>query len=272
MRIRSLPLVLIATSTVVLSSCTAPDGGDAVPLPAPTAVTTTEPTASTEPAGADADASSAETALVADYLAAVAAGDAAAAWEMLTPEAQESAASFASYSGAFGRQGTVSPEEAERLRAVEPSVAEGPEGAFTLVSAVDRDIADAWIVRDTDQGLRLDDHVVPATGATPYEWRNPAAGPEESSGPTPPVDVSQPITLSFAVPEGDGGLVGFPEAAWAWVDGAEVPVEVVGRSASRELVLDTSGWSDEDDGRDAVTVVWQVGPDSLAWRSTTVAA
>jgi hypothetical protein len=205
MRNRILPLVLLASSAVVLASCTAPGGGDPVPLPAPTSAST--PPASETGSAAPA-APTAETALVAEYLDAVAAGDAAAAWEMLTPEAQESAASFAAYSAAFGRQGTVSPEEASRLGAVEPVVAEGPEGAITLVSAVDGDLADAWIVRATEQGLRLDDHVVPATGATPYEWLNPASGPEEADGPVPPVDVTQAISLAFAAPEGgtEGGV------------------------------------------------------------------
>jgi hypothetical protein len=272
MRNRILPLVLLASSAVVLASCTAPVGGDPVPLPAPTSAST--PPAAEGGSAAPA-APTAETALVAEYLDAVAAGDAAAAWEMLTPEAQESAASFAAYSAAFGRQGTVSPEEASRLGAVEPVVAEGPEGAITLVSAVDGDLADAWIVRATEQGLRLDDHVVPATGATPYEWLNPAAGPEEADGPMPPVDVTQAISLAFAAPEGGtegGGLVGYPSAAWAWIDGTEVPVDIASAGSGKRLRVDTSGWTDGDATRDAVTIVWQVGSDSSAWRSTTVAA
>lgn len=162
MRIRTLPLVLIVSSTVVLTSCTGPEEGEPVPLPVPGSV-------ETSPAGEgdDAAAPTAEVALVSAYLDAVAAGDADAAWGMLTPEAQASAGSPESYVASFGRAGTVSPEDAGLLRAVEPVATEGPEGAFTLVSAVEGDVADAWIVRDTGEGLLLDDHVVPATGATP---------------------------------------------------------------------------------------------------------
>jgi hypothetical protein len=270
MRIRTLPLVLIASSAVVLTSCTGPDEVPPVPLPVPSAVETSPATG-----GSDAGAATAETALVAAYLDAVAAGDADAAWAMLTPEAQASAGSRESYVATFGRAGTVSPEEAERLRAVDPVSAEGPEGAFTLVSAVDADLADAWIVRDTGQGLLLDDHVVPATGATPYAWRNPAAGPEESADPAPAVDTSRPLSVAFDAPEDgteDGGLVGYPDTAWAWIDGTEVPVALVAAGSGRVLELDTSAWTDDDEAPDAITLVWQVGGDSPAWRSTTVAA
>ena len=265
-----LPLVLIASSAVVLTSCTGPEEGEPVPLPVPESV-------ETSPAGADDDAAAptAEVALVSAYLDAVAAGDADAAWDMLTPEAQESAGSRESYVASSGRAGTVSPEDAERLRAVEPVVAEGPEGAFTLVSAVDGDVADAWIVRDAGGRLLLDDHVVPATGATPYEWRNPAAGPEGSADPVPAVDTSRPMSVAFAAPEDgseDGGLVGYPDTAWAWIDGTEVPVELAAAGSGRLLELDTSAWTDDDEAPDAVTLVWQVGGGSLAWRSTTVAA
>ncbi|MCJ1711587.1 hypothetical protein MT344_10390 [Clavibacter michiganensis subsp. phaseoli] len=270
MRIRSLPLVLIASTAVVLTSCTGPDEVEPVPLPVPESVET-----SPADEGDEAAAPTAETALVAAYLDAVAAGDADAAWGMLTPEAQASAGSRESYVASFGRAGTVSPEDAERLRAVEPIAAEGPEGAFTLVSASDGDVADAWIVRDTDRGLLLDDHVVPATGTTPYEWRNPAAGPEGAADPVPAVDTSRPLSVAFAAPEDgseDGGLVGYPETAWAWIDGTEVPVGLVAAGSGRLLELDTSAWTDDDQAPDAVTLVWQVGGDSLAWRSTTVAA
>ncbi|RIJ51155.1 hypothetical protein DZG00_09990 [Clavibacter lycopersici] len=269
MRIRTLPLVLIASSAVVLTSCTGPDEAPPVPLPVPSSVETSPAS------GSAAEADTAETALVAAYLDAVAARDADAAWAMLTPEAQASAGSRESYVASFGGAGTVSPEEAERLRAVEPVSAEGPEGAFTLVSAVDGDLADAWIVRETDQGLLLDDHVVPSTGATPYEWRNPAAGPEESADPAPAVDTSRPLSVAFAAPEdgADGdGLVGYPDTAWAWIDGVEVPVALAAAGSGRLLELDTSAWTDDDETPDAVTLVWQVGGDSPAWRSTTVAA
>jgi len=268
MRIRTLPLVLIASSAVVLTSCTGPAEAPPVPLPEPTAVTTEPATDTTVPP------SNAETALVGEYLDAVAAGDAASAWSMLTPEAQDAAAAFESYAAAFGRQGTVSPEEAERLRGAPPVVAEGPEGAFTLVSAVNGDVADAWIVRETAEGLRIDDAVVPSTGPTPYEWTNPAAGPDDATEPPPAVDTARPLSVAFPAPEDGtegGGLVGYPETGWAWIDGVEVPVDLVAAGSGRQLALDTSGWTDEDAAPDAVTVVWPVGGDSLAWRSTTVA-
>lgn len=274
MRIRTLPLVLIASSAVVLTSCSSPEEVAPVPLPVPSSVATSAASGSAAEGGT-AETATAETALVAGYLDAVAAGDVDAAWAMLTPEAQASAGSRESYGSYFGRAGTVSPEEAERLRAVDPVSAEGPEGAFTLVSAVDGDLADAWIVRETDQGLLLDDHVVPPTGATPYEWQNPAAGPEESVDPAPAVDTARPMSVAFAAPEDgmeDGGLIGYPDTAWAWIDGVEVPVALAAAGSGRLLELDTSAWTDDDETPDAVTLVWQVGGDSLAWRSTTVAA
>ena len=114
--------------------------------------------------------------VVREYLDAATAGDSAAAWALLTPEAQAFYPSEQQFASAFGRDGTVTPEAAGQLAGAVFREAEALEGAVTVVSATTEAEADAWVVRESSVGLRIDDAGVPSTGDSVYEWTNPAAG------------------------------------------------------------------------------------------------
>ena len=215
--------------------------------------------------------STAET-VVREYLAAIAAEDSAAAWPLLTPEAQSFYGGDPEvYASWFGRDGITTLEEATVFADAEFTEAEGPEGAFTLVSATTDTAADAWIVRETDAGPLLDDAGIPTTGGSLYEWRNPASGAEDAEAPGA-FDPATPATLFFASPASFDSevpsTIGYPDTVWAYVDGAEVPADVGAASdAGRDFTVVTDATA--SDTPQALTVVWQTGDDSLGWRSTT---
>ncbi|MDN4642110.1 hypothetical protein QCD70_17830 [Agreia sp. PsM10] len=209
-----------------------------------------------------------EIALARDYLDAVAAGDLQASWSMLSPESQAFYGSVETYEQLAPTGGTVTADEAAALSTATLVAAEGPEGAITVVSGATADAADAWIVRQTDSGLRIDDAGVPPTGESVYSWTNPAAGPEDQTGEAA-YDPASPVTISFAVADPADGrsLVGSPETIYAWQ--GDQPVEATldaGSDAQRTFVVNTT----PETGPHAVTVVWQVGGDSHEWRSSTV--
>ncbi|RUQ87008.1 hypothetical protein [Labedella gwakjiensis] len=256
-------------------------GGSALVLAlALTGCATTEPAASTPTASESAPASasatpeeSASETLVRDYLSAIAAEDSAAAWALLTPEAQSFYGGDPEvYASWFGRDGVTTPEEATAFADVNLTETEGPEGAFTLVSAQTDAAADAWIVRETDVGPLIDDAGIPTTGGSLYEWRNPASGAEDQAE-AGAFDAAEPAKIFFASPESfdsdTPSTIGYPDTVWAYIDGTEVPAETGAASdAGKEFTVatDTTG----ADTAQALTVVWQVGDDSLGWRSSTV--
>jgi hypothetical protein len=248
--------------TLALTGCTATEPASSTPdssAPAPQT-----PSATPEQSTADT--------VVREYLSAIAAEDSAAAWPLLTPEAQSFYGGDPEvYASWFGRDGITTPEEATAFDDVEFTETEGPEGAFTLVSATTDTAADAWIVRETDAGPLIDDAGIPTTGGLLYEWRNPASGAEDAEEPGA-FDPATPATLFFSSPQSADSdvpsTIGYPDTVWAYVDGTEVPAEVGAASdAGKEftVVTDTTAI----DTPQALTVVWQTGDDALGWRSTT---
>jgi hypothetical protein len=249
-----------ATLVALVSGCSAPTpavSDSATPTPAVSA---------TEPAIDDAP-----TALVADYLDAIASGDAAAAFALLSPEAQatynSSPETFAEYSDL---DGTVTSAEAAGFATTELTSSPGPEGAWQLVSAQTTDAADAWIVRESSAGLRIDDYGIPPTGDAPYEWRNPDAGPEDS-GESGAYDPGTAPTIYYPYFYGPGGetdvIAEPPTSTFGYLDGVEVTVRVdVASGAGTEYVAEIPAGSEGS----ALTVVWDPDNESPLWRSSTV--
>jgi hypothetical protein len=262
------------TSTLAVGALVAATGCTSDPaVTGPTAAATGVPSApatSATPAGSEQD--SAEQAIVVRYLDAISGGDTAAAWALLTPEAQQfygAERTFAEYSPV---DGTVTPDEASVLVDADLAVAEGPEGAFTLVSATTDDLADAWIVRETADGLRVDDAGVPPTGDSVYEWDNPAVGAEDQSAGGAVYDTTAPASISFASPlsqdQTEPSVVGYPDTLWVFLDGQQLP-SIEAASAGSGKRFSTEVGESSGAGR-GLTVVWQTGDDSLGWRSSTV--
>ena len=266
------------TSTLAVGALVAATGCTTDPsVTAPTAAATGSPSATsatpTDAAPADAEPASAEQAVVGRYLDAIATGDTAAAWALLSPEAQQFYGTEQTFASASPADGTVTPAEADALRDVELASAEGPEGAFTLVSATTDELADAWVVRETADGLRVDDAGVPPTGDSLYEWTNPAAGPEDQTGGGAAYDTTAPASISFASPlsqdQTEPSVVGYPDTLWAFLDGQQLPsIEAVSAGSGKRFTTEVGESSGAGRG---LTVVWQTGADSLGWRSSTVA-
>lgn len=242
----------------------------------------TTPTVTVTPAPAPVPSESATSAnslaveLVRDYLDAVTTGDSAAAWQLLSPESQDFYPSEQQYATTLGRDGTVTSEEAGQLAAATFVEAQGPEDAFTLVSATTDAEADAWVVRESSAGLRIDDAGVPSTGDSVYEWTNPAAGAEDvqSDAGAASFDDSAPASLSFASPASADATgpstVGYPNGLFAFVDGVETPVdEPVSAGSGREFTIPV-GSASTDGAPRGLTVVWQVGDAPASFRSSTV--
>lgn len=265
------------TSTLAVGALVAATGCTSDPdVAAPTAVATGTPSASTatpsEASPADAEPASAEQAIVARYLDAVADGDTAAAWALLSPEAQQFYGAEQTYASVSPTDGTVTADEAAVLRDAELVSAEGPEGAFTLVGATTDDLADAWVVRETADGLRVDDAGVPPTGDSLYEWTNPAAGPEDQTAGGAAYDTTTPASISFASPlsqdQAEPSVVGYPDTLWAFVDGRPLgSIDAVSAGSGKRFTTEVGESSGAGRG---LTVVWQTGDDSLGWRSSTV--
>lgn len=252
--------------SLALTGCTT-----AEPAASTTAATETPSTAPSTTPDETPAASAAET-LVRDYLAAIVAEDSNAAWALMTPEAQSFYGGDPEvYASWFGRDGVTTPGEATAFAEVEFTETEGPEGAFTLVSAQTDAAADAWIVRETDSGPLLDDAGIPTTGGSLYEWRNPSSGAEDSDE-VGVFDPAQPASLFFASPQSfDSDVpssIGYPDTVWAYIDGTEIPADVGAASdAGKDFTILTDATA--TDVPRALTVVWQTGDDSLGWRSTT---
>jgi hypothetical protein len=206
--------------------------------------------------------------LVRDYLSAIASGDTDASWALLSPESQAFYGTIDTYKSIRETDGTVTPTEATALSAAPLVDTQGPEGAFNLISAATSENADAWIVRETDGGLRIDDAGIPPTGSSLYWWNNPAAGPEDQTGPAP-YDPASPVTISFAAADPANGpsLVGSSETLYAWQGDQRIDATLETASdAERTFAVNTT----PETGPHAVTVVWKVSNDSHDWRSSTV--
>jgi hypothetical protein len=235
----------------------------------PAATAAGVPAATAAPASTTESASdSARVALVREYLSAVASGDTEASWALLSPESQAFYGTVDTYKSIHDTNGTVTATEAAALSAAPLVETEGTEGAFTLVSAATSEHADAWIVREGDAGLRIDDAGIPPTGPSLYWWNNPAAGPEDQTGPAP-YDPASPVRISFAVADPANGpsLVGSPTVIDVWQGNQRIDATLESASdAERTFVMNTT----PDAQPHAVTVVWKVSHDSHEWRSSTV--
>jgi len=263
----------VATATLVLAGCT---GGADAASPS----TTAAPTASIAPAALTPDATPAPTvpteeavAVVEEYLTAIQAEKYGEAYALLTDESralvgtEEQFAESAAYS-------IVRAEEAAGYLGTDGTIeaGQGPAEGAVLVTAVSDRIADGWLVRDTGAGMRIDDAGVPSTGASPYEWVNPASGPEDVRESVA-VDPASPAALLFrnlaaeAGVEGPG-LVGFPSTVTAYLGTVEVPASsaMSDLEARWDIAWGTSAPSTETQ---ALTVAWEVEPGT--WRTTTTA-
>ncbi|GAB3607842.1 hypothetical protein GCM10027413_32510 [Conyzicola nivalis] len=245
----SLRNVLTATSAVALIALLAGCGTD-YPPSTPTESGTVEP-----------DPQDPASALVSEYLDAIALGNQGGAWELLSPETQatydSSAETYAEYS--LDNE-TVTATDAEVFAEAPLVVTDGPENGFQLVSAQTTDIADAWIVRDTDVGLRIDDPGVPPTGQRPFTWQNPKDGVYDST--------VAPM-IFFQTFYGEGGetdvISGPPETIVGYADSVEVPVTKEAASgAGANFVADVPA------GAFALTVVWAPDDESPLFQSSTV--
>jgi len=268
----SLGTAATAALVVGLAGCTPAEGDTAAPPTVTTTVTATDAATTAAPSATP------EEALVTAYLDAIVAGDTATAWPLLSTEAQASYGSEATFAEYSPTDGTVTAEEAGQLLAGSTDVVEGPEGAFTLVSITTDSEADAWIVRETADGLRLDDAGVPPTGESLYTWSNPDVGAEDGDvdpvAAAEAVDPAAPARLSFASPASADAtapsVVGYPSTVWAWIDGEPVEVPEPAAAGSGRTFDVPLGGASTDGAPRGLTVAWQTGDDSLGWRSSTV--
>ncbi|NRD26217.1 hypothetical protein [Frigoribacterium sp. VKM Ac-2836] len=264
---------LLMTSTLAVGALVAATGCTSDPaVTAPTAAGTGSPSVTATTAPVDAAPASAEQAIVTRYLDAIADADTAAAWALLSPEAQDFYGSESTFASTSATDGTVTPDEAAVLRDAPLVSAEGPEGAFTLVSATTDELADAWVVRETADGLRVDDAGVPPTGDSLYEWINPAAGAEDQTAGGAAYDTTAPASISFASPQSqdqtEPSVVGYPDTLWVFLDGEQLPsIAAVSAGSGKRFTTEIGESSGAGRG---LTVVWQTGDDSLGWRSSTV--
>ena len=241
--------VLATTAAVALATALA---GCATSVPA----ATPDPAVSTEPEMSDP-----ASAAVADYLDAITFGNIAGAWRSLSPETQatynDSPETYAEYAPT---NGSVTADCARTLAQTDFTVTPGPGDAFQLVSARAGDLADAWVVRDAGDGLRIDDAGDPPTGDRTYTWKNP-----DDSG----YDSSEPPTIYFQTVHGSGGdadvIAGPPQSVVGYADGARVTVTREA-SAGSGAVFTVDAPADTS----VLTVVWAPDADRTHWQSSTV--
>lgn len=264
-----LPAAVIAGG-LSLAGCTgAPDPSSSATPAAPVATSTPSPTPSASVTDEEA------LAVVGTYLSAILEERYDEAYAQLSPESQSIVGTAAQFTQSIAA-GIVRADDASGFLGVDGQIvtSPGPEPDTILVTAVHDRVADAWLVRATPDGPRIDDAPVPLTGETPYEWTNPAAGPEDVQE-SEPFDTSRPAEVSFtdiAQLTGAEGpsLVGFPDEVFAYVGTEPVPATAEEAEARREWRMDVDPAS-LDAGTVPLTVVWEVEPGSAQWRTTTVA-
>jgi hypothetical protein len=257
-----------ALAAVLLAGCTATAeaGASATPTASPaSSVTTAAPSPDTQTPTNDVALS-----LVRDYLTAIQSESYADAYALLTDESATLVGSAEQFAESAS-SGLVRPAEAAGYLGDEGSLdaGEGPVPGSVLVTAVRDRVADAWLVRSTDGSVGIDDAGVPPTGASPYEWVNPASGPEDVRDIVPVAD-TEPASILFRTPEDAEGpsLVGSPGQLTAYVGTVEVPASMAAADNQRRwsIPLDTTPPSAETQ---ALTVVWEVTPGSGQWRTST---
>jgi hypothetical protein len=198
-------------------------------------------------------------AVVSEYLDAIALGNQGGAWALLTTATQatydSSAETYAEYSL---HNETVTAAAAERLADAPLVVTPGP--GFRLVSAQTTDFADAWVVRDTGSGPRIDDPGVPPVGERTFTWRNPSEGVYD--GTSSPMIFFQ----NFYGDDGETDVVsGPPQTIVGYADGVAVPVTKEAASGAGANYV-----ADVPDDAVTLTVVWATDDEGQAFQSSTV--
>ena len=221
---------------------------------------TTTSSSSTTPTATDTrDPASAA---VSDYLEAIAFGNPAGAWRLLSAETQATFdSSVDTYAEYTPYNESVTHDDAEVLAAAPFIVTAGPQDGVQIVSAQSGGIADAWVVRETPSGMRIDDPGIAPTGERPFTWRNP-----DDMGNYD--DTAKPM-IFFQTFYGSGGetdvIAGPPESIFGYADGVEVPVTKEASSgAGSNFVADVPA------GAATLTVVWAPDSESSLWQSSTV--
>jgi hypothetical protein len=236
--------------------------GCAASAPAAAPSPTASPAASAEPDRVDPAVQ-----VVTDYLEAVAADDTAAAWAMLSPETQAIHASEQGYADAQATDRVVSANDAGVLLGGElvsypvPGSAVMQVTASLSTTAAPGTVAEAWIVRDTEAGPRIDDVGLPSTGQTPYTWVNPDL---DEGVPFDPAE--QPRVYFPRVFSGTEVMANPPETITAWLDGVPSTVTLdVAAGSGAEFVVDSPAAVGQ-----LLTVAWVLDPASPLWRTTTI--
>ena len=236
-----------ATMLVLFSGCAAGS-----PLAA-TSESSTTPTTTEERDPASA--------AVADYLEAIAFGNPAGAWKLLSVETQATYdSSVETYAEYTPYNETVTPDDAEALARATFVVTAGPQDGVQIVSARSGGIADAWVVRETTSGMRIDDPGIAPASERPFTWKNPDTDHYDST--------TEP-TIFFQTFHGSGGetdvIAGPPERVFGYADGAEVPVTKEASSGAGSAFV-----ADVPVGAATLTAVWAPASENSLWWSSTV--
>ena len=242
---------LLAGAVVLALAGCSPSAPTASPAPA-----SATPTAEAEPDRVDPTVQ-----LVTDYLEAIAADDASAAWALLSPETQEIYVSEDTYAAARADDGSVTAADAAQFVEGELVSHQIPDQTGVVVEAGRPGLADAWVVRDTDAGPRIDSTPVPATGQTPFTWVNPVLDTGAAFDPASPARISFPYVYS-----GDTLMAEPPRTITGWLDGVPTTVTLdVAAGSGAEFVVDTPAQSGQ-----VLSIAWLLRQDSPLWRTTTL--
>lgn len=263
----------VTTAALVLAGCTG--GGETASAPTPAAPAASVASSTPAPDAGPPAGLPAEEAVrtVEEYLGAIQAEQYGAAYALLSDESRALVGSEQQFTESAANS-IVRPDEAAGYLGADGTIeaGQGPAEGTVLVTAVRDRVADGWIVRGTDAGVRIDDAGVPSTGASPYEWVNPASGPEDVRQSVA-VDPAAPAAVIFRDLAADAGvdgpgLVGFPSEVTAYIGTEEIPATsaVSDVQARWDIAWDASAPSSETQ---PLTVAWEVEPGT--WRTTTTA-
>ncbi|MFS0793084.1 hypothetical protein [Microbacterium sp. 1P10AE] len=271
---RILSAVLTTSAAgVLLAGCVgSPDAAPATSLPAASASAPTSSETATPPASDAAVSQDDAIAVVKSYLSAVQAEQWTDAYALLSDGARTAVGSEQQFADAAA-SGIVRPDAAAGYLGTDGVIeaTEGPVAGSVLVTAVRDRIADAWLVRPADGDARIDDAGVPPTGQSPYEWVNPAAGPEDVRD-VAPLDPSAPAAIIFTDLAEDAGenLVGYPDELTAYLGTTEAAASLASSEDQLrwDIPVDTEQLAS---GTVPLTVVWKAGGDGDLWRTSTTA-
>lgn len=269
-------LLTVTTLAVGLSGCTGT--ADTAEAPAPTASSSPSVTAPVVTATSTAGSASVEEdeaiAAVEGYLTAIQTEAYSDAYALLTTGAKELVGTEQQFAET-GLAGIVRADEAAGYLGADGRLEAGPgpvEGSMVVTGVRDRS-ADAWVVRSTPEGARIDDAGVPLTGQSRYEWVNPASGPEDLRDVVP-LDPDAAAAVVFSDPAGASGatgrdLVGYPDELVAFIGTEQTTATPAASELQRRWDIDL-GDIDLSTTR-PLTVAWAVDGADDVWRSTTAA-